>query len=515
MPPDGASAPSDGDSAPPDGGGAPETAPAEPTPHDAPTMGAEPTPSVVPTSSTKPILSPRPVSSAEPASIAEPTRIAQLGTEPDPIVELGQTPTAVASTPLPADAAAHSVTGAVAPAPGGVGELNGIEPPNPPDRASKQGASSDELKSSSAVVNLPSEVPGAAAEEAAAEAAEGAGVAVLSQLISELCFAIFSNPIDSGRSRACARAWDGYIHLCQEAAPPLEQAQALVVQFLHGSRAQCQHALEHAIAGGHLAIVQWLTGIPHIITAADRPDALRLACLHGQCAIADWLADTLPPRRIEFGGYYMPALKAACVNNNREMVQWMVTRLKMPSDLFADDECDLSAFRTACAHGSLEIAQWVADYFHLHWRQVRAHNDAALRAACTNGHLAVAEWLVDTFAYARDTIRGNQNCLFRLACAHGQREVAQWLTRRFQLDVADVNDCAGSALRRACAGAHVATVRWLAPQCMDPAIRWRALRAARKQGHGVVICQLLNCAPAAGGCAPGADRPALLQRHHP
>jgi hypothetical protein len=134
----------------------------------------------------------------------------------------------------------------------------------------------------------------------------------------------------------------------------------------------------------------------------------------------------------------------------------------------------------------------LAKHFWLLRRDACTYNHAALRAACGGGHLELAQWLVDVFAYDPADVRTNQNCVFRGACARGQLAAAQWLVQRFRLGPEDVNDCEGAALRRACADAHVATVQWLAPQCRDPAIRRRALRAARKRGHGVVIYHILS-----------------------
>ena len=81
----------------------------------------------------------------------------------------------------------------------------------------------------------------------------------------------------------------------------------------------------------------------------------------------------------------------------------------------------------ACAHGHVEVAQWLHATFVMTREDVLVDNCYAVSIACDEGHLSVLQWLHTTFEITPAEVRANNNCVLLDACIHGHLEVAQWL----------------------------------------------------------------------------------------
>lgn len=118
-------------------------------------------------------------------------------------------------------------------------------------------------------------------------------------------------------------------------------------------------------------------------------------------------------------------------------------------------------FADACAGGNLEIVQGLVCIFALTVDAVRLRACRVLRLACEAGHLSVAEWLGAHFELTTSDARAQSDYALRFACANGHLGVAQWLVERFGLDARDARTHNCAALRDACANGHLATAKWL------------------------------------------------------
>lgn len=185
---------------------------------------------------------------------------------------------------------------------------------------------------------------------------------------------------------------------------------------------------------------------------------------------------------------------------------------------------DNGPLRLACAHGRLEIAQWLYATFAMTHKDVATDNYTVFRLACANGHLETAKWLADIIGPSGLTA-GLWDCYYtalRAACANCQLEVAQWIEseqlgyslndfkirilrdetwshicEKGRMDFAlwftkfglPQKEAKARALSVACEHGHLALAKWLAAVCSLTTVEVSslednsALYAACKQGH--------------------------------
>lgn len=129
--------------------------------------------------------------------------------------------------------------------------------------------------------------------------------------------------------------------------------------------------------------------------------------------------------------------------------------------------CAERAFRAACAHGHLDVAQWIV---RRHGVEACRVDDDHLLLACATGRLWLARWLVLLGATPRPAC-------FTQACGNGHLAVAQWL------DCGDADE----ALELAAQHGRLETVRWLVGRATDPR---DGVRQALWRGH-VEVAELL------------------------
>ena len=89
-------------------------------------------------------------------------------------------------------------------------------------------------------------------------------------------------------------------------------------------------------------------------------------------------------------------------------------------DISADNDY---AFRIACTHGKLRVAQWL--YQIKPTIDISINHEHAFWSACCNGHLDIAQWLYQI--KPNIDISANNDKAFYTACVNGHLLVAQWL----------------------------------------------------------------------------------------
>jgi hypothetical protein len=108
-----------------------------------------------------------------------------------------------------------------------------------------------------------------------------------------------------------------------------------------------------------------------------------------------------------------------------------------PRDLIFKHAVILLAFREACMHNHLRVAQWITMQFALNVDDVRFINNLALRNTCQFGQLETAQWITDYFGLTSADARAENNYALRQSCRNGHLETAQWLIDEFKLTPED------------------------------------------------------------------------------
>jgi ankyrin repeat protein len=204
--------------------------------------------------------------------------------------------------------------------------------------------------------------------------------------------------------------------------------------------------------------------LPHLSVAAMR-------LLHAAYRLTDE----------ELGQYCV--FETVCAGGGLARFHWFVCEFAV------DAGGTLEPLLTACSHGQLEVAQWLAGRATC---EIRAERNRVFHETCAHGQLAVAQWLADRFALTVADAREHPCRTFSMACANGHLATAQWLETRFGLSLCDALADRHRALRGACAHGHLAVVEWLArrfslTERVVPArhLRW-ALDLACSDGHQAV-----------------------------
>jgi hypothetical protein len=136
------------------------------------------------------------------------------------------------------------------------------------------------------------------------------------------------------------------------------------------------------------------------------------------------------------------AFRGSCRGGHLHIAQWLVAEHRLTAeleDVRAEGNCvdvfgescvrrrpgQLRFFQN-CAHGRLEVVQWLVAVFNL--TEVEAYRRKAPLSArpATWGHLAVAQWLAVTFNITAEDARGKLNDALHRSCT-GVTWPSQWL----------------------------------------------------------------------------------------
>lgn len=90
-----------------------------------------------------------------------------------------------------------------------------------------------------------------------------------------------------------------------------------------------------------------------------------------------------------------------------------------------------------CETGSLESAQFLAEYFEITAEDAREKDCVAFRRACVQGHIKCVKWFVDHFGITAEDVRDCDNWILYMVCKFGFLNIAQFLIDRFDLTKED------------------------------------------------------------------------------
>lgn len=211
---------------------------------------------------------------------------------------------------------------------------------------------------------------------------------------------------------------------------------------------------------------------------------LQLACEHGWLEKVRWILGRFQiPAKFIHRGADAP-LWRAWRNGHTEVVRWLLTTY--PSQLLRPSVWSISALRTSCAKGHLDLIQiLVAIGPHttrIPYKDIVQASDV-LTVACAHGHLAVARWLVSVF-----DMRSSINAAALAACHRGHITVVAWLMRATPLNQTTY----ASLMLSACAAGHLDIARLVHAECnsQSPQMDW--LYVACKSGHFTLADWLMS-----------------------
>ncbi|KAI9991422.1 hypothetical protein PInf_019103 [Phytophthora infestans] len=192
-----------------------------------------------------------------------------------------------------------------------------------------------------------------------------------------------------------------------------------VVKWLNESRyyeIRTFQSLENAIAGGHLAIVQYVMQTVEVAYTSWMQAALTAAVTHGRRQILQWLHDR--------------AAAEAAMHNRRFRFEIYTNQL----------------YKVA-RQGHLDVLQWLHDHkYPVHCR--RAH---VVRGAAAGGHKEIVEWMEQTF---ESLTRQRHRIRVDGAAAFGDLQLVQWLHfQGYRFTAHAIDDAA--------AGGSLSIVCWL------------------------------------------------------
>lgn len=128
-------------------------------------------------------------------------------------------------------------------------------------------------------------------------------------------------------------------------------------------------AMEHAAAGGHLEMVQFL----HYYRASSSPRAMNSAAAHNHLEVVQWLH----ANRCE--GCTTDAIDVAAANGHFEVVKWLYEN--------RHEGCTTDAMDEAAKSGHLEIVQYLFE------KRAGIISKIAKENAVLNNHLEIVKWM--------------------------------------------------------------------------------------------------------------------------
>jgi hypothetical protein len=173
---------------------------------------------------------------------------------------------------------------------------------------------------------------------------------------------------------------------------------------------------------GHLGLAQRLAPQAGLLAPfaynIDLRNALALASSAGHITVVTWLLQSIALGSRSIGA--RDCIWPACAHGQLEMLQWLaathggvmgVTHM-------------LSGFASACARGHVAVAKWIAAKYALHTTPgVATTLRSAFKDACATGHEAAARWLVARFA----GVKWDTDVALRCAATGGYIRLARWL----------------------------------------------------------------------------------------
>ena len=173
----------------------------------------------------------------------------------------------------------------------------------------------------------------------------------------------------------------------------------------------------------HFDIVNYI--IKYVTTYVSDSEANKLFvhfCTYGQTELAKWILQSLTASRRRVNSLSL-AFQKCCENGHLDTLLWLGCYMNDRS-IRADHNL---AFRSACAAGRIEVAQWMLQVFHLTTEDARACNNFALQASLDNGHLQMAKWLASQFGLTR------KDAIEAIGLRVYPSDTAAWLKDHFML----------------------------------------------------------------------------------
>ena len=119
---------------------------------------------------------------------------------------------------------------------------------------------------------------------------------------------------------------------------------------------------------------------------ADRNYAFSISCTEGHLRVAKWLHEDLG-----ISMKYIETLVVTCNNRRFKTVKWLCETFKL-------SERDVAlVFHVAVKNHSIEMTEWIADYFKMTRNEFRKYHSKALDLCKTRGYNDMRNWLIKRF----------------------------------------------------------------------------------------------------------------------